>query len=240
MEDIVDAIEALKGFGLTGQEATMYVTLLEGGPLTGYEAAKRAGISRSNAYAALAGLTDKGGAMRSGEGTVRFTPTPRRVFLGQLRAQCEAALELLERELPERVDAEEPYLTVSGAANVLARIRAMLEAARSHVYVSAHAREAARMADALAACAARGVKTVLLCDSAPRGAAEAGVIVHNISKEPGHVNIIADTAAVLTGNLAPEATAQCLYSSNTHLVRLMREAFLNELQCIGRRGDDQS
>lgn len=236
----MEAVEALKQFGLTGQEATMYVTLLANGPLTGYEAAKRAGISRSNAYAALAGLTDKGGAMRSGEGTVRFSPTPRRAFLGQLRAQSESALEFLERALPDRVDAEEPYLTVAGADNVLARMRAMLDAAASHVYVSAHSREAKRVEDALLACAARGVKTVLICEGAPGSYARSGVIVHENAKDPGHVNIIADTRAVLTGNLDPDASAQGLYSSNTHLVRLMREAFLNELHCIGHFGDDQS
>ena len=52
----MDNIELLMSFGLTRQEARVYVLLLGEGALSGYEAAKRLGISRSNAYAALAGL----------------------------------------------------------------------------------------------------------------------------------------------------------------------------------------
>ena len=58
----MDTIEELKYFGLTGQEATIYVCLLSREQLTGYEAAKETGISRSNTYTALAGLVEKGAA----------------------------------------------------------------------------------------------------------------------------------------------------------------------------------
>ena len=54
----MDNVELLMSFGLTRQEARVYVLLLGEGALSGYEAAKRLGISRSNAYAALAGLVD--------------------------------------------------------------------------------------------------------------------------------------------------------------------------------------
>jgi len=230
----MDCIDALNRFGLTRQEALMYVTLLGHGPQTGYEAAKRAGISRSNAYAALAGLVEKGGAMSSGGAARRFSPTPRAEFLARLRAASEAALALLERELPERTGEEEPYLTVSGHANVVDKMRAMLGAVRSHVYVSAHSAEIAHVAGELAALAARGRKTVLVCDVDP---GLPGVLVHTRAQERGHVKIIADTGAVLTGSLEPKGPAQCLYSRNGHLVRLMREAFLNELALIAREGE---
>ena len=49
----MDNVELLMSFGLTRQEARVYVLLLGEGALSGYEAAKRLGISRSNAYAAL-------------------------------------------------------------------------------------------------------------------------------------------------------------------------------------------
>ena len=50
----MNLIEGLTNFNLTKQEATLYVLLLKAGQLTGYEAAKQTGISRSNAYNALA------------------------------------------------------------------------------------------------------------------------------------------------------------------------------------------
>jgi transcription elongation factor GreA-like protein len=55
----MDIIEKLTYFNLTRQEATLYLTLLAEGRLTGYEATKLTGISRSNTYTALAGLVEK-------------------------------------------------------------------------------------------------------------------------------------------------------------------------------------
>ena len=43
-------------FDLTETGASLYESLLENGKLTGYEAAKLTGISRSNIYASLASL----------------------------------------------------------------------------------------------------------------------------------------------------------------------------------------
>lgn len=57
----METILALRKFGFTQQESLLYVTLLRHGAMTGYEAAKAAGISRSNAYAALSSLVEKGG-----------------------------------------------------------------------------------------------------------------------------------------------------------------------------------
>ena len=55
--------------------------LLKSGQMTGYEAAKQTGISRSNTYTALAGLVDKGAAYVLEEGKVtRYTPVPAAEF----------------------------------------------------------------------------------------------------------------------------------------------------------------
>lgn len=227
----MDTIAALNQFGLTRQEALMYLTLLTHGPQTGYEAAKRTGVSRSNAYSALAGLAEKGGAMKAGGKAGKYTATPKEEFVAKLRESSSRTLEFLERELPERVGEEQPYLTVAGHDNVVDKMRAMLAEVESHVYVAAHSLEAAHVAQDLAACAARGKKTVLICDADP---GLPGVILHKKEQERGNVKMIADTGAVLAGSLLPKSTAQCLYSRNGHLVRVMREAFLNELEIIAR------
>ena len=51
--------EKLLLFGLGRQEALLYRCLLQSGELTGYEAAKLTGISRSNVYNGLASLTEQ-------------------------------------------------------------------------------------------------------------------------------------------------------------------------------------
>lgn len=52
-------LDRLVLFGLTRQEAAVYLCLYQQGELNGYEAAKYTGISRSNVYSALSALTDK-------------------------------------------------------------------------------------------------------------------------------------------------------------------------------------
>ena len=65
-------IEKLMCFGMTRQEAAIYLCLAENGEMTGYEASKQTGISRSNAYNALAGLVDKGAAYTTEGTAVRY------------------------------------------------------------------------------------------------------------------------------------------------------------------------
>ncbi len=60
-------------FGLSRQEATVYLRLLEAGKHTGYEIARDTGISRSNAYASLAAMV-KGAAYLVEEDAKRYIP----------------------------------------------------------------------------------------------------------------------------------------------------------------------
>ena len=53
-----EVLNKLGLFGLTRQEATLYLCMYRYGGLTGYEGAKYTGISRSNVYSALSGLAD--------------------------------------------------------------------------------------------------------------------------------------------------------------------------------------
>ena len=73
-------IDSLNDFGLTRQEGTIYSALLNHGEMTGYEVAKDTGISRSNVYAALTALVEKGAAcLIEGEST-KYRPVEITLF----------------------------------------------------------------------------------------------------------------------------------------------------------------
>ena len=55
-------LEKLMGFGMTRQEAVIYLCLYKKGGLTGYEVSKQTGISRSNVYGSLSNLAEAGAA----------------------------------------------------------------------------------------------------------------------------------------------------------------------------------
>ena len=72
--DTKNLIEHLVAFGLTGQEALVYLELFRSGKSTGYEISKLTGISRSNAYKALDGLTTKGAACVTQGNVKKYAP----------------------------------------------------------------------------------------------------------------------------------------------------------------------
>ena len=80
-------VEYLLHFGLTRQEALIYVELLVKGKQTGYEIAKETGISRSNVYSVLAALAEKGAAYVIEESAKRYISGKSRGVLRELYPQ---------------------------------------------------------------------------------------------------------------------------------------------------------
>ncbi|MCT4534605.1 TrmB family transcriptional regulator [Halodesulfovibrio sp.] len=228
----MELIQALKKFGFTQQESLMYVTLCKMGAMTGYEAAKVSGISRSNAYAALSSLVEKGGAIVSSEDSSKYTAIPREELILNLRRSCESTLDFLEENLPEQQEEEAPYLTISGYGNTLDKMRNMILLAKGWVYLSVSSSTVKLLTSDLENCIERGLKVVILTNEDPH--LSGAVFMHNEAPVE-NVRIIADTSEVIVGTLEVNK-GQCLYSKNKHLVSLMREALLNEIELIKIRG----
>lgn len=89
----------LTPFGFTATESLVYRVLLTGGPGTGYAVARSAGLARANAYAALAGLVQKGAARVEGTRPKRFRAEPAATLLAQITSQHGSALDRLSSEL---------------------------------------------------------------------------------------------------------------------------------------------
>ncbi|MBR6636626.1 MAG: TrmB family transcriptional regulator, partial [Phascolarctobacterium sp.] len=108
----MELIEGLTHFNLTKQEATLYVLLLKEGYLTGYEAAKQTGISRSNTYTALAGLVEKGAAYVLEEGKVtRYTPVAPEEFCTNKIDRLQEIKQKVLSQLPVLKSDAEGYIT---------------------------------------------------------------------------------------------------------------------------------
>lgn len=224
----MDLLESLGRFGMTRQEAALYLTLLSEGEATGYEAAKHAGLSRSNAYAGLASLVAQGAAYLLDGSVPRYSAVePRDFFQHRQRALREAAEELLPL-LPRRRTAPEGYLTVSGMPAIVDRMKTMVEGARLRLYFSLEKSLVAPLLPYLDQAAARGVKVTALTDA---DLGLAGAVVHRTTPPPGQVRLIVDSAEVLTGD-ADAAGASCLYSRRPALVDLFKQALGNEIRLL--------
>ncbi|MCI1956431.1 MAG: TrmB family transcriptional regulator [Oscillospiraceae bacterium] len=223
----MDAAALLMRFGLTNQEARVYCTLCAEGELTGYEAAKATGISRSNIYTALAGLVEKGAACLSESAVTRYSAVPAEEFCSGRIASLQRDREELKRALPGRVEPSGGYLTVVGETNILNKMRVMADGARMRIYASMSAEIMERIRPELAGAAAKGRKVVLITESSFR---MDGATVWHTEKKRRQIRLIVDSSCVLTGDIDDGEYSTCLYSKKKNLVDLFKEDLKNEIR----------
>lgn len=225
----LDPVELLTRFGLTKQEATVYRILLSEGALTGYETAKRTGISRSNIYTAFAGLVEKGAANLIEGKATHYVPVPPEEFCGnKIRELQEYKRQLLD-SIPVPNRETDGYITVTGERHILNKMKNMLLEARARVYLSVSLEIADKVLSELTDAVARGLKVVVISDPPFR---LEGAIVYHTEKKQKQIRLIADSASVLTGDIDNGESSTCLYSKKKNLVDLFKESLKNEIQLI--------
>lgn len=224
----VEAI--LASFGLSGQEASVYLALIREGELNGYEAAKQLSISRSNAYTALAALVEKGAAWFIEGASVRYTPVPPGEFCANRLRQMALARDALLASLPPKKASPGSYITITGRERILDRLRHLVADAGERVYLAAGTEVIAGLSEELAALVAAGKKLVIITDSQDAVPLPAGAVVHAAPLEGGQLRAIADSKYVITGDLGLEGReATCLFSDHPNLVSLFKTALRNEI-----------
>ncbi|MCD8020672.1 MAG: TrmB family transcriptional regulator [Clostridiales bacterium] len=224
-----DTIELLTCFGLTRQEARVYSLLLTEGALSGYEAAKRTGISRSNAYGSLAGLVDKGAACVLEEQSVRYQAVPIKEFCANKLHFLREAADVLEQKIPKEMPENEHYITIRGRRNVEDKFRNMLREAEKRVYLFVPGSMLRLYQKELEEQIQKGHKVVILTE----GPYELeGALIHFTNRGGNFIRLITDSSYAITGELQDETHTTCLYSSNPNLVKLMKDALANEIRLI--------
>lgn len=219
----------LTAFGLTQQEAKLYIALHGHGGATGYEAARLAGISRSNAYAGLSSLADKGAARLVDGKPQRFVAVPAAEFCAGRIRRLDGYRARLEQELVLVDDEESPYLTIRGSANIADKVAAIIAATASRIYLAMPAHAAREFVAQLEEAAGRGVSVTLVTDAQLD---VASAVVHRAPQLASSVRVIGDSAMTLTGELTGSDECTALYSVKKNLVNLIRDSIRNEIRLI--------
>ena len=222
-------IDILTEFSLTRQEASIYAALLNHGDMTGYEVAKDTGFSRSNVYAALNALVEKGAAyLVQGEST-KYRPVEIKNFTSNKIAELKKSAEYLEKHGPQKVVEAEGYITIVGAKNIRNKMREMLSKTELRLYLMAPAQIVKDFEEDLKRLVSEGKKIVLLTqDYSIKGAK-----VYNTKVDEGQIRFITDSAYVLTGELTDDEHNTCLYSGQKNLVEVMKEALKDKISLLG-------
>lgn len=224
----MDFTTALQKIGFSPLEAIVYTTLSKHGSLTGYEVAKLCGISRSNVYAALYSLQDKGKCYVSESESTKYIAIPKDELILSTKKEMEEILLALENEFPEGIRPLDPYITITGYDNVIAKIKNSILLCKSHLYILSSAPYVHLFKEELIKMST-GRKITILCDEALNLSED--ITIYSRTKSPQGFHMIVDTQFVITGELS-DSFSQCLYTSNKSLVRLMRESFITELEMI--------
>lgn len=229
----MELIENLMKTGLTKNESELYAALCREGELTGYEAAKITGIPRANAYQALAGLVDKGGAYII-EGTVpHYTAVPAEEYCSNVIFHMEETAGRIKKDCPQLRQPSEPFITITGFRHISDKIKNIIAAARERIYISVPETEMTYWNEDLKHAADRGLKVVAI---APEGFEPEGVIIHRMNSRSVQVRLIADSSNVITGEIKGGEFDTCLYSKNKSLVQLIKDSLKNEIKLAQLEG----
>ena len=223
-------IDVLTDFSLTRQEASIYTALLNHGDMTGYEVAKDTGFSRSNVYAALNALVEKGAAYLVEGETTKFRPVEIKTFTAnKIRSLGESAA-WLEKHGPQKIIETEGYITITGAKNIRNKIHEMMEKTEERLYLAAPAEIIRDFESELIQLVEAKKKVVLLTS----GYKLKGATVYETDVAEGQLRFITDSSYVLTGELTDDEHNTCLYSGQKNLVEVMKEALKDKISLLGK------
>ena len=222
-------VEYLLHFGLTRQEALIYVELLVKGKQTGYEIAKETGISRSNVYSVLAALAEKGAAYVIEESAKRYIPVKVEEFCGNCIHRMQEEQEWMERNLPQKKAETEGYITIEGEQNILDKAKNLIAQAGERVYLSCTAGYLDAFRQTLEELVKKKRKVVILTD-APYELKDA--IFYQTEDKGQQIGLIVDSKSVLSGEYGKGSLNTCLYSGQKNFVTVFKNAMANEIKLI--------
>ena len=228
-----DVIERLMHFDMNRQEAVVYACLLEHGKLTGYEASKLTGISRSNVYGALNVLADKGAAVVTESNTTLYSAVSPEEFLTNKLRHLEEDKQYIIENMPKTVPKEEGYLTIQGYRNIKDKIQYMIAHCEMRLYLAASGSILKEFEDILKEAKKRDLKIVIMSDI---DYSHLATKFYKDEPEIGQIRLITDSAYVLTGELQGKRSDTCLYSGQKNLVIIMKEALRNKIRLLELEG----
>jgi transcriptional regulator, trmB len=227
-------IDGMMQFGLTRQEASIYICLASNRELSGYEVSKITGISRSNVYSALASLVEEGAAYLLEGETSKYTSVDVEEFCKNRIRHMTETMEELVRQMPQLGNNCEGYITISSHKHIMDRIHFMLSHVKYRVYISMPVRFLTVFQDELNRLIEDGRKVVLIINEPIE---LTGCIIYYTDKKDEQVRLIVDSEYVLTGDMTGNSTDTCLYCGQKNFVNVFKESMKNEIELITLKKD---
>lgn len=222
-------IDKLMLFGLTRQEASIYLCLATNKELSGYEASKITGISRSNVYNALASLVEEGAAYLLEGSTNKYIAVDVEEFCNNKIRHLQKIKDELVRDMPKNNADCEGYITISSHKHIMDKIHYMLASVQYRVYVSMPVEFLEKCRADMEYLIERGKKVVLIVNEE---VVFPGAIIYVTDKKEPQIRLIVDSEYVLTGDMSGSPADTCLYCGQKNFVNVFKESLKNEIKLI--------
>ena len=234
-------LSGLVMFGLTRQEANIYLCLYQNGELTGYEVAKQTGISRSNVYSALAGLTDKGAAYLAQGASSKYVAVPIEEFCKNKIRYLKQEQEYLLKNIPAMKEQEIGYITIEGYKNIWDKIINMIRSADKRIYISASYQTIEKLMKELQDAVNREIKLVILSDQTPKNEDLFHESTYYQCENRGtNIRLIIDSAYALTGEITGSRDDTCLYTGQKNFINVFKDTLRNEIKLTQLQGGERN
>ena len=234
-------LDKLGIFGLTRQEASIYLCLYRNGALTGYEVAKLTGISRSNVYSGLSGLSDKGAAFLEEGNSSKYVAVPIENFCENKIRSMNKEKEFLLKNIPAMKKQEVGYITITGSRNIYNKIINMINDAEKRIYFSASLTMIEEFRDEFLKVLDRKIKLVLITDGLPEEKELVNGAICYVGGDRGNsIRMIIDSEYALTGEMTGKKDDTFLYTGQENFIKVFKEALSNEIRLIELTGGERN
>jgi sugar-specific transcriptional regulator TrmB len=223
--------DELGQFGLTRQEATIYICLLQNKEMSGYEVSKLTGISRSNVYSALAGLVEEGAAYLLEGNPNKYTAVSVDIFCDNHIRRLTKLKSDITAKIPHISEECEGYITINSHRHIMDKIYNMLSCVEYRIYMSIPRQYIEEFRPQLEKLIGEDKKVVLLINE-PLESDIIGATTYITGKNDNQLKLIVDSSFVLTGDMTGDVSDTCLYCGQKNFVNVFKDSLRNEIKLI--------
>jgi sugar-specific transcriptional regulator TrmB len=226
----------LKNLGFTDLEAKCLHVLAVSGTQTGYEIAKELGVSRSNVYAALQKLAEKGAVLTShGEPTV-YQSVPIEEIGERIEAELQASIRYVKEHLPKQDTHRSEYFSLEGDPKVIERVRSELRKAKEEAFCDLAPEEAKLLKEDIRLATSLGVRVLVVStgEAAPLFARRRG---ESLKAQDGRkFTLLLDRKLAIVGTRGGDEPTLAMLTEHAAMVELLYHQFCSSvvLQELGQ------
>jgi HTH-type transcriptional regulator, sugar sensing transcriptional regulator len=231
------AKSSFESLGFSDNEARLYLVLLEAGPQTAYELAKRSGVPRANVYSVLERLEKRGAVVKAIEDeTPHYSALPPDEMLNRISNDLQGEIREA-RDALAAIKAPPPDILAwnqRGYKAVMQRAEEMIRTSSKQLLIGLWSNESMSLSNVLSEAHSRAVQVSTLCIQGC--ARQCDGCRGEVYRYPVSFNaptrwlvVVADERDMLMAQIQPDGSALGIHSSADVLVALAGQYLRNTI-----------